>query len=80
MDYEALAASTEKAVERFHTLSEELRQTEAELEKTSGLMAATVDYAKTRPVFDGYKAARYSKNICRSMRRSLPLTERLGLL
>ena len=61
MDYEALAASTEKAVARFHTLSEELRQTEAELEKTSGLMAATVDYAKTRPVFDGYKAARYSK-------------------
>ena len=50
-----------QAVERFHTLSEELRQTEAELEKTSGLMAATVDYAKTRPVFDGYKAARYSK-------------------
>ena len=61
MDYEALAASTEKAVERFHTLSEELRQTEAELEKTSGLMASSVDYAKTRPVFDGYKAARYSK-------------------
>ena len=29
--------------------------------KTSELMAATVDYAKTRPVFDGYKAARYSK-------------------
>jgi len=24
-------------------------------------MEATVDYAKTRPVFDGYKAARYSK-------------------
>ena len=61
MDYEVLAASTEKAVERFHTLSEELRQTEAALEKTTGLMAATVDYAKTRPVFDGYKAARYSK-------------------
>ena len=42
-DYAALTASTEKAVERFHTLSEELRQTEAELEKTSGLMAAKVD-------------------------------------
>ena len=24
-------------------------------------MGAVVDYAKTRPVFDGYKAARYSK-------------------
>lgn len=27
----------------------------------AALTAATVDYAKTRPVFDGYKAARYSK-------------------
>ena len=25
------------------------------------LMAAIVDYAKTRPVFEGYKAAKYSK-------------------
>ena len=36
-------------------------ETEEALSKTSELMAATVDYAKTRPVFDGYKAARYSK-------------------
>ena len=56
-----MAASTEAAVEHFHALAGELRETEAALEKTSGLMAATVDYAKTRPVFDGYKAARYSK-------------------
>lgn len=42
-------------------LSDELRTTEEALSKTSELMAATVDYAKTRPVFDGYKAARYSK-------------------
>ena len=60
-DYESMAASTEAAVEHFHALAGELRETEAALEKTSGLMAATVDYAKTRPVFDGYKAARYSK-------------------
>ena len=61
MDYETMAASTEAAVERFHALAGELRETEATLEKTSGLMAATVKYAKTRPIFDGYKAARYSK-------------------
>ena len=60
-DYESMAASTEAAVEHFHALAGKLRETEAALEKTSGLMAATVDYAKTRPVFDGYKAARYSK-------------------
>ena len=60
-NYEALAASTEAAVDRFHTLAGELRDTEAALSHTSQLMGAVVQYAKTRPVFDGYKAARYSK-------------------
>ena len=57
----ALAASTEAAVDRAHKLAGELRDTEAALSKTSELMGAVVQYAKTRPVFDGYKAARYSK-------------------
>ena len=60
-DYDALAAQTTAAVDRFHTLAGELQTTEAALSKTSELMGAVVDYAKTRPVFDGYKAARYSK-------------------
>ena len=60
-DYAALEASTEAAVDRFHKLAGELRDTEAALSKTARLMEATVDYAKTRPVFDGYKAAKYSK-------------------
>ena len=61
MDYDTLAASTEAAVDRAHKLAGELRDTEAALSKTSELMGAVVQYAKTRPVFDGYKAARYSK-------------------
>ena len=60
-DYAELEASTEAAVDRFHKLAGELRETESALSKTSELMGAVVDYAKTRPVFDGYKAARYSK-------------------
>jgi len=60
-DYEALATNTEAAVDRAHKLARELRDTEAALSKTSELMGAVVQYAKTRPVFDGYKAARYSK-------------------
>ena len=60
-DYDALAAQTTAAVDRFHTLAGELQTTETALSKTSELMGAVVDYAKTRPVFDGYKAARYSK-------------------
>ena len=61
MDYDALAASTEAAVDRAHKLAGELRDTEAAFSKTSELMGAVVQYAKTRPVFDGYKAARYSR-------------------
>lgn len=60
-DYTQLAARTEAAVDRFHRLGEELQQTEAALSKTAELMAVTVNYAKARPVFDGYKASWYSK-------------------
>lgn len=60
-DYDALAAQTSGAVARAHALAGELQAVEAELDKTGQLMGAVVDYAKTRPVFDGYKAARYSK-------------------
>ena len=48
-------------MDRFHALAGELRETEAALSHTVQLMGATVDFAKTRPVFDGYKAARYSR-------------------
>lgn len=60
-DYASLAAMTEQTAERFHRLTAQIRHTEAELSKISELMGAVVQYAKTRPVFDGYKAARYSK-------------------
>ena len=60
-DYNTLAEKTETAVDRAHALAGELRAVEDQLAQTSALMGAVVDYAKTRPVFDGYKAARYSK-------------------
>ena len=60
-EYDDLAAKTDAATERFHTLAGDIQQTEAELSRVSDLMAAVVQYAKSRPVFEGYKAARYSK-------------------
>ncbi|MGM9606330.1 MAG: relaxase/mobilization nuclease domain-containing protein [Oscillospiraceae bacterium] len=60
-EYDQLAAQADRATQRFHALAWELRQTEADLAKTSGLMEAVVQYAKSRPAFEGYKAARYSK-------------------
>ena len=56
-----LSAKAENAISRFHALTEQLRRTEADLSATSELMGAVVRYAKTRPVFDGYKAAKYSR-------------------
>ena len=60
-EYDDLAAKTDAATERFHTLAGDIQQTEAELSRVSDLMAAVVQYAKTRPAFDGYKAAMYSR-------------------
>lgn len=60
-EYDDLAAKTDAATERFHTLAGDIQQTEAELSRVSDLMAAVVQYTKTRPAFDGYKAAKYSR-------------------
>ena len=60
-EYDQLSAKAEDSVSRFHALTEQLRRTEADLSATSELMGAVVRYAKTRPVFDGYKAAKYSR-------------------
>ena len=60
-EYSQLCEETEAASARFHVLAEQLRQTEVYLAHTSEIMGAVVQYAKTRPVFDGYKAAKYSK-------------------
>ena len=60
-EYDQLTTEAEAASTRFHVLTEQLRQTETDLAYTSELMGAVVQYAKTRPVFDEYKAAKYSK-------------------
>lgn len=60
-EYDQLAAQADGATQRFHALSDELRLAEADFAKTSKLIEAVVQYAKARPVFETYKAARYSK-------------------
>lgn len=60
-DYDKLAAGTDVVVDRSHKLAAELQTVETELAQTSELMGAVVGYTKTRSVFDGYKASKYSK-------------------
>lgn len=61
-DYAALEAQTTAAVEHFDALAEKLQINEAALSKTSELMGAVVDYAKTRDEFATYRAARAAMN------------------
>ena len=60
-DYEQLEQKTTAATEHFHKLSDQIKSTEAALHTNMELKAATVQYAKTRPVFEKYKASKYSK-------------------
>ena len=61
LEYEQLAQRTAQATDRFHALSGKIKTVEAAMSVNAELKAATVDYAKTRAVFDGYKAAKYSR-------------------
>jgi capsule polysaccharide export protein KpsE/RkpR len=59
--YADLSAKADGAVDRYHDLSGEIQKVEAALTRNGELKAALIDYAKTRPVFDGYKTAKYSR-------------------
>lgn len=61
LEYEQLAEKTSQVTDRFHTLSDQIKTIEAAAHTNADLMAATVDYAKTHAVFEGYKAAKYSR-------------------
>ena len=60
-DYEQLEQKATAATEHFHKLSDQIKSTEAALHTNTELKAATVQYAKTRPVFEKYKASKYSR-------------------
>ena len=60
-EYSQLEKKAEETSDRFHALSGQIKQTEAALKANMELKAATVQYAKTRPVFDKYKASKYSR-------------------
>ena len=60
-EYCQLEKKAEESSDRFHALSDQIKQTETALKANMELKAATVQYAKTRPVFDKYKESKYSR-------------------
>ena len=61
LDFEELAKKTAEATDRFHTLDGQIKSVDNDLKANSELRTATVNYAKTRPIFNDYKAKKYSK-------------------
>ncbi len=61
LEYAQLERHAAGAVDRFHNLAGQIQKIEAASKRNAGLRAAVVEYAKTRPVFDEYKAKKYSR-------------------
>ncbi|MEQ2678775.1 relaxase/mobilization nuclease domain-containing protein [Enterocloster citroniae] len=60
-EYGELEKKAAETTDRFHVLSNQIKQTESTMNTNRELKSATVQYARTRPVFEKYKAAKYSK-------------------
>ena len=68
-----MAKKATEAADRFHVISEQVKQTEQAMKTNAGLKAATVQYAKTRPVFEQYKATKYSRKFLAEHEAALEL-------
>ena len=60
-EYGELEKKAAETTDRFHALSNQIKQTESAMNTNRELKSATVQYARTRPVFEKYKATKYSK-------------------
>jgi len=80
LEYGQLEKKATEAADRFHVLSDKIKATEAAAHTNADLMAATVDYAKTRAVFEEYKAAKYSRKYYAEHEADIELTGRQGAL
>ena len=60
LEYEQLEQKATEVTDRFHALADKIKSIEGAININTELKAAMVDYAKTRPVFEGFKNAKYS--------------------
>ena len=60
MDYADLEKKADEITDRFHMLSDKIKATETAIGRNRELTAVVADYAKTRPIFEEYKAKKYS--------------------
>lgn len=61
LDYDGLVQRANAASTRFNELSAQIKAAEARMAEISVLKTQIINYARTRKVFEEYKASRYSK-------------------
>ena len=71
--YEKLDELTDRAADRFHELSEEIRSCEARLKEIGNLKKAIADYSKTRSVYEAYRRADYSRKYLEEHRKEIAI-------
>jgi len=60
LNYDDLVTRTNAIAERFHITGDAIKGTEKAMKRNADLKAAIVDYARTKAVFEEYKARKYS--------------------
>jgi hypothetical protein len=61
LSYEDLQAKAEQSTDHYHDIGDKLKQTEAAMKRNAELKKLILEYARTRPIFEEYKARKYSK-------------------
>lgn len=61
VDYNELKANCDSLAERYNTLSSQIKSAEARMAEIDSLKKQILTYHKTKDVFAGYKASKYSK-------------------
>ena len=70
---EKLNDLVEKATDRFHALSSEIKTCEARLKEIGTLKKAITDYSKTRDTYEAYRKAGYSKKFFEDHREEITI-------
>ena len=71
--YEDLKQKAEVAVKDFNRIQRAVKEKEQRLAEISELKSAVIDYHRTREIFSGYKASRYSEKYLEEHREEITL-------
>ncbi len=70
---EEMQERVDAATARYHAMGDSIKAAEARMAEIAVLKAHIINYAKTRPVYDAYRKAGYSKKLSGNHREEITL-------